>query len=143
MASILVVDDQAEVRVLIAKILTASGHQVQEAGDGKKAVRMLKELAADLVILDLFMPEQEGLETIMQMRRERIMTPVLAISGGCPGLHQDFLEAAHALGARRTLAKPFTRQELLTAVREVLAAAQAAVHSGQGVSATDSTGSPA
>ena len=67
------------------------------------------------------MPDQEGLETIIQLRQKGSVTPVLAISGGGRASNIDYLPLARQLGARNTLGKPFTREELLAAVRNTMA----------------------
>ena len=122
MARILVIDDDADVRRVIRRTLETEGHEVQEAADGKAGMQRFREQPADLVITDLFMPEQEGLETIRELRRSHRDVKILVVTGSPPGGPMDFRNHATALGARATLSKPFTREELLGAVSDALSA---------------------
>jgi CheY-like chemotaxis protein len=121
--SILVVDDDRAVRKTISIILRQSGYTVLEAVDGKDALRQAVTDKHILIIVDLFMPSMDGLETIRELRRLAPGVPVLAISGsrewaGVP--MPDLLKAAAAFGAVSTLSKPFRAEELLNAVRSVI-----------------------
>lgn len=116
---ILVVDDEAGVRGLLREILTAAGYLVAEAENGNQAVRLIRSRAFDLMITDLVMPEQEGLETIQLLRRQQPDLRIIAISGAFGG---SFLKVAKSLGAHAALAKPVSPEELLETVRQVLAA---------------------
>ncbi len=120
MADIVVIDDEARYRRLIAQVLTGAGHDVRQAGDGTEGLMMCRQRSPELVITDLVMPGMEGIETILQLSRERPEVPVLAISGAEPA--SVYLRAATALGAASSLPKPFTVDQLLTAVGGLLAA---------------------
>lgn len=119
MARILVIEDDALLQQVIVAALAHDHHEVVAAGNGREAEAKLRVQRPDLVITDIFMPERDGLETIMAFRNEDPHTPILAISGYASesGL---FLKVAQSLGAKRTLAKPFTVPELLAAVDDVL-----------------------
>ena len=119
MARILLVDDDDFVRRPVQMNLQRAGHEVDEASNGKDAVVAYRERPYDVVITDLIMPEQEGLETIMQLRRHDAQVRVIAISGGGRVNATNYLALARSLGAQRTLAKPFTTDELLEAIRQV------------------------
>src|SRR5574341_782058 len=119
MARILVIDDDADVRRVIRRTLEAEGHNVREAADGKAGMKLYRERPADLVVTDLFMPEQEGLETIRELRRSFKDVKILVVTGSPPGGPMDFRAHATALGAKATLSKPFTREELLGAVQDL------------------------
>lgn len=123
MHRILIVDDVAAIRRLLRRTLTSAGYDVQEASDGQVALEIYSGQPIDLVITDLVMPEKEGLETIMELRRRDAGVRILAISGGGSGGHgvDDYLKTARLLGAKRILAKPFSQEELLKAVADVLA----------------------
>jgi DNA-binding NtrC family response regulator len=123
MARILLVDDEAAVRELMAIVLQTEGHFILQAGDGNAALTALEANAVDLVITDLVMPGKEGIETIMDIRRRWPQLKVIAMSGGGRGSASDYLEMASHLGARRTLEKPFESEDLVKLVSEVLAAA--------------------
>ena len=120
MADIVVIDDEARYRRLIAQVLTGAGHDVRQAGDGAEGLTMCRQRSPELVITDLVMPGMEGIETILQLSRERPEVPVLAISGAEPA--SVYLRAATALGAASSLSKPFTVDQLLAAVEGLLAA---------------------
>ena len=117
-ASILIVDDDAEVRSVLARMLEVGGYRVFEAGDGKQAVAEARKNPIDLLITDLVMPEQEGIETIKQLRREYPSLKIIAMSGAFGG---DFLTVAAYLGAKETLQKPLRLDVILSTVERVLA----------------------
>ncbi len=127
MATVLIADDETSVREVVKRILAIDGHQVIEAGDGEEALRKIRSDKPDLVMMDLFMPRKEGLETIMQLRRSFPDIKVIAISGGNPTHGMSFLDLAKKFGAERVLAKPFGMQEIRDAVSELLDSQQAEV----------------
>jgi DNA-binding response OmpR family regulator len=120
MARILVIDDDGLLRGAIRVALESAGYEVIEAADGDAGLRLHREQGADLVVVDLFMPERDGLEVIRAMRAEAPGAKIIAMSGGS-SLRLDLLAAAAAFGASRTLRKPFPPSMLLAAVRELLA----------------------
>jgi CheY-like chemotaxis protein len=120
LAKILVIDDEEGVRRVIGKILVRAGHDVLEAPDGKVALSLLKEEAADLVICDLFMPEMDGVEVLRQLRRDYPNLRVVAISGGAYQGRVQLLDVAKALGAVAVLGKPFQPHQLLELVNDLL-----------------------
>ncbi len=121
MASVLVVDDEPAIRELLRLVLERDGHAVTEAENGRKAMRALRELTIDLVITDIIMPEQEGMETISEIRRLRPDMKIIAMSGGGQRLSMDFLPMAARLGADRTIEKPFKPASIVATVSELLA----------------------
>lgn len=120
MSAILVIDDDASVREVVREMLELEGHEVTIAENGSEAIALLAGRRFDLVVTDLIMPEKEGIETITEIRRTDSRTPIIAISGGGRLGPGDYLETARYIGADATLAKPFTRQELLTTVESLL-----------------------
>jgi CheY-like chemotaxis protein len=120
MARILLIDDELLVREMMRITLTEAGHSVATATNGKEGLLQVDTLRPDLIITDIVMPEQEGIETIRAIRKTNAKTPIIAISGGASG-KLDFLRAAAALGATRTLRKPFGSGTLLATVNECLA----------------------
>jgi CheY-like chemotaxis protein len=120
MATILVIDDDAPVRAALCRILERAGYTVVAAADGGAGLQLHRERPADLIITDIFMPGQDGIETIRQLRREAPAVPILAISGGDETGALDLREGAALLGASRTLWKPFALAELLAAVGDLL-----------------------
>jgi CheY-like chemotaxis protein len=120
MASILLVDDDDQFRNMLSEVLTLADYQVQEASGGKRAIELYRHQPTDLVITDLVMPEKEGLEMIVELKRFHPGAKIIAISGGGRGGAQDYLKMATAFGAQRVLAKPFSHAEILQAVSQVL-----------------------
>lgn len=120
MTSILLVDDDDEFRAILREVLMQAGYQVEEASDGVQAMKRYGSDPADLVITDLVMPEKEGLELIRELRRLYPDAKIIAISGGGEHGSQDYLKMAAAFGAQRVLSKPFARDEILEAVKQVL-----------------------
>jgi CheY-like chemotaxis protein len=123
---ILVIDDDATVRAAIRQTLERAGFAVAAAEDGKAAMRLLALRQPDFVITDLIMPEQDGIETIMQIRRFLPRQPILAISGFAPRASADFLRMAKSLGATAVLPKPFNPEELIRTVEECWLSREAA-----------------
>ena len=120
MPRILIIDDDEDVRTMVKEVLSRAGYQTAEATNGRVGIKLQKENPADLIVTDLIMPEQEGLETIMEIRRLFPQAKIMAMSGGGHDGVLDFLPMARKLGASRTLNKPFTTAQLLSAVKEVL-----------------------
>lgn len=120
MAQILIADDDAQIRLLLRRILEHAGHTIREASDGEEAARLARQNPPDLLITDLLMPNREGLETIMEFAAIAPRTKIIAISGGGCRNNLDFLSVAQKLGASRTVRKPFGPEDLLHAVGEVL-----------------------
>jgi CheY-like chemotaxis protein len=121
MANILVIDDDEQLRELLTTLLTSAGHVVTTAGNGQEGVERFRAEPADLVITDIVMPDQEGIETIIKLRSEYPDLGIIAMSGGASH-SATWLSIAAKLGASRTLAKPFPIAQLTEAVTAVLAA---------------------
>jgi len=121
MARILVIEDDEGVRSTMRQLLERAGHSVLDAPNGRDGATMFKENTdVDLVITDMIMPEQEGVQTIQQILADRPATRIIAMSGGGRAKYFGFLGVAKALGALYTLTKPFTRQQLLETVEQCL-----------------------
>jgi len=120
MPRILVIDDEADLRAILRQILERAGYEVVLASNGKEGIRHFSEMPADLVITDIVMPEKEGIETIMDLKRNFSGVKIIAVSGGGSVGPEKYLSLARALGASRTFDKPFSMKELLRAVRELL-----------------------
>lgn len=119
-AEILVIDDDPGIRSILRRALETAGCVVHEAGDGAAGLKRFRRGGIDLVITDIIMPEREGVETIMALRKESPATPIIAMSGGGGG-GADYLELAIKLGARLAIPKPFSLAEMVETVTEVLA----------------------
>lgn len=120
MAKILVIEDDDQNRQLFRAILEGAGYGVIEARDGKKGMSLVRVLAVDLVLTDILMPEMDGLECIMALKKEFPHLKIIAISGEMSNTHLDLLSLAKKLGVCRTIAKPFELAILLHAVEEEL-----------------------
>ncbi len=121
MQRILIIDDDEQVRDLLSEILGRAGYEVLAASNGAEGLRLYRAQPADLVITDLIMPEKEGMETIIALRKDFPKVRIIAVSGGGRSGAISYLPIAKSLGAARTVAKPFSKQEILDAVRETLA----------------------
>lgn len=120
MARILVIDDDERIRETARRILQSRGHTVLEAEDGADGLGVITQSLPDLVITDIFMPGQDGIETIIALRKRFPGLKVIAMSGGSGNGVLNVLEDAELLGAARAIPKPFTPKELIAAVSEVL-----------------------
>jgi DNA-binding NtrC family response regulator len=115
---ILVVDDDQPIRELFRSWLEKAGFEVYEAENGRKGAQLRRSQFIDLMICDLIMPVQEGIETIGQFREEFPETGIIAISGGGKIGPDSYLTVAEHLGAWRVFAKPVNMPRLLAAINE-------------------------
>lgn len=121
MVRILVIDDNREVAELMRGLLEEAGYAVDLAADGELGLLLQRARPADVVITDIFMPNQDGIETVAQLRGEFPDTKVIAMSGGGARVKgRTYLATAAEIGAHAVLAKPFDGERLLEVVREVL-----------------------
>jgi len=120
MARIIVIDDQEPIRRIVRRALEQDGHEVLDASEGEMGMRLLEQHAADVVITDIFMPGQDGILTLRQIRKQFPAVKVIVISGGDSSGLLDLRHDAELLGAVKSLQKPFTAAELVQTVREVL-----------------------
>lgn len=118
MASILIIDDNAQIRTLLRHILEADGHQVSEADNGQAGLIRYRQAPTDLVITDILMPERDGMELTLALMQEFLNARVIAITGATGD--QNFLNVAKLFGAKRVVQKPFTVEEIRQAVRITL-----------------------
>ncbi len=120
MPKILLVDDEEMTREMLRHALELRGYEVVEAGNGEEALKLNRTDPCPLVITDILMPDKEGLETIMDLRREFPDSKIIAISGGGAVGRIDYLEAAQKFGAQATFQKPFELAKLFAAVESLL-----------------------
>jgi len=118
MATILLIDDEESVRRLFQVVLEGAGYRVLIAESGKQGLRLLEHQEVDLIFVDIFMPEMDGLALIPLLRKTRPASKMIAITGRS-GM-KNHLDMAKHLGADDTLKKPFSLQELLDAVSSQL-----------------------
>ena len=119
--SIIVADDVEQIQDLLSTWLVAAGHTVACASTGREVSALLAKQRADLIITDVIMPDGDGLEVILELKRVQPDVRVLAISGGGKYFQaSECLKLARGLGAHAILLKPFNRAQLLAAIEAAL-----------------------
>jgi CheY-like chemotaxis protein len=115
---ILLVDDDEDIRAVLALVLAAAGHQVEQARDGVDALARLRRVVPDLMLLDMMMPRMDGEELLRTVRRDRRLAdvPVVLLSG-----HQSAREKAAELGADGCLVKPIELEDLVATIDRLAA----------------------
>ena len=123
MARILAIDDEGAVCTTVGLILERAGHQVVTAQDGRRGLKLLEFDQFDLLLIDIFMPEMDGLEAIRVLRKSKPKLPIVVISGSTVerGKMPDYLSFATKLGAIESLRKPFKPAALVDIVDRCLA----------------------
>lgn len=127
MANILIVDDDPTVRLIATELLRGGGHAIVEAEDGDDALKTVGAMAIDLVVLDLLMPNKDGLETIVELRKRQPGIRILAISSGGRMEPGHLLRTAMVFGADECLEKPLRLETFSQAVDRLLARTSQAV----------------
>jgi len=118
MANILIVDDAVEVRSNLKKVLEKENHTIFEAQNGLDCLNLIKNNDIDLVILDIFMPEKGGIDTLMEIKSLNIKKIIIT---GMPLSESDaFSSLINHYGAKKILFKPFKKNELIEAVEKAL-----------------------
>jgi CheY-like chemotaxis protein len=121
MAHILVIDDDEQIRAMLAQMLPRDAHTVTLACDGVEGLRKAVEASPDLILIDMLMPRKDGVETIMALATSGVSIPIVAMSGGRRSVSIEFnLRSAQMVGVKATLAKPFTMAELRLALAQAL-----------------------
>lgn len=120
MPRILIIDDDRQVRELLVQFFSRNGLEAAGADDGRSGIAAFVSGGADLVVTDIVMPDIEGIETIMTLRRLAPDLPVIAYSGGGRIGPEGYLDIARKIGAARTFTKPLVLADLLVAVRDLL-----------------------
>jgi CheY-like chemotaxis protein len=135
LASILVVDDDIAVQAVMRLLLEQDGHEVSAASNGLKGLKTFETGNFDLLIVDIFMPGMDGLETMRIVHQQRPDLPIIVISGrpipSGSSAEPDFLAMATKLGAIRSLQKPFKAPALRALVKSCLEAAEGSNKSAQ------------
>jgi two-component system, response regulator, stage 0 sporulation protein F len=119
MATILVIDDEESIRTLLKDVLEKAGHRVIQASDGREGLEAYQKNKVDLVMMDILMPDTDGLEATLQLTREYLDAKIIAMTGAQGD--KNFLDVAKLFGARRVFEKPFDLAKLVQAVNEELA----------------------
>jgi CheY-like chemotaxis protein len=118
--TILVIDDDDQFRTMVVEMLERKDFKVYAASDGDEGLKIWKELNPDLVVTDIIMPNKEGIETILELKRRNKNVKIIAISGGGRTNAKDNLRSAQLLGATATLAKPFESSKLIDLVTQLI-----------------------
>jgi len=121
---ILVIDDDAQFRSYVVKLLGRRGFAVSEVASAVKGLELLSTETFDVVVTDILMPDMEGLETIRRLNANVSKCKIIAMSGGGTG-SVDYLRFAEKLGATATLRKPFAPNEILDLLNRLLGPAPA------------------
>ncbi|MEE8126685.1 MAG: response regulator [Nitrospirales bacterium] len=120
MAYILIIDDDPQVCSLLKQVFEDEGYTVQSALNGVEGINRYRDKPAELVILDILMPEKEGLETIVDLRREFPHVKIIAMSAGSERAKINLLDLARRLGAQHTITKPFDLLAITDLVAKLL-----------------------
>ncbi|OFY58285.1 MAG: hypothetical protein A2V50_00430 [Bacteroidetes bacterium RBG_19FT_COMBO_42_10] len=120
MPGILIVEDENDLREMLKVSLTRRRFTVLEAENGKDAINHFKPAVTDLVITDLIMPEEDGLKVIMRLRELKPSLKIIAISGGGKAGPASYLNLAKALGADAVYSKPFSVNDMIKKIEELL-----------------------
>jgi CheY-like chemotaxis protein len=120
MAKILVFDDEPSILLMLKKMLEKAGHEVDLALNGRDGLALFEKNRPDLVITDIIMPQKEGLETILELRKMYPDLKIIAISGGGRIGPDEYLPSAKIFGANMIFQKPLVQKEFMQAVSLLL-----------------------
>ena len=121
MKKILVIEDDSQLREMLRQTLEREGYTVVDIPNGREALDLHQQHEMDLVITDIFMPEKDGVETIMELKRVSPDLKIIAVSGGSRYVRdENALKAAKEFGAEHVIFKPFEQKEILSAVEQLL-----------------------
>jgi DNA-binding response OmpR family regulator len=120
MNTVLIVDDDKSVLKIISVLLKKEGFNIIEATNGKDGVDLYNTKSPDIVVIDIIMPEKDGLCAIRDIKAINKQAKVIAISGGLVMTPEVYLNEAEEIGADWILPKPIERQELINAIRNLL-----------------------
>jgi len=119
MKKILIIDDNELFRDMMKELLERAGYQVFEAINGNDGLKIAGEISADLIVTDIIMPEKEGLEIIIELRKDNPEVKIIAVSGGGRLTPEFHLSLAEKLGVQKSFTKPFDNKQFLAAVKEL------------------------
>jgi DNA-binding response OmpR family regulator len=117
---VLIIEDDADIRMLLRELLERNGYEVSEAEDGESGLRRFDQTLPEVVITDIVMPGREGISTIMELRKKKANTRIIAITGG-KRASSVYLDLARKLGADKAFEKPLDLSLLLKAISELTA----------------------
>ena len=120
MSRILVIDDEQLIRQVLRVILERAGHTVLDAANGREGMGLWRDEPVDIVVTDIYMPEKDGVQVLLEMKHVATKPKIIAMSGGGQKGLLDWRAAALALGADGVLLKPFDERTVLCTIQEVL-----------------------
>jgi DNA-binding response OmpR family regulator len=121
MKRILILEDDEQFQKLLETILKDAGYTVEAASDGKQGLKLLADKTFDLLITDIFMPENDGIGVLREIRNKQHGMKVISMSGGGRGVGPgEVLDVTEALGVDKSIQKPFTKKEFLPLVSELI-----------------------
>ena len=120
MARILVIDDEPSILLMIKKMIEKAGHEVDIALNGGEGLELFEKNGYNLIITDIFMPQKEGLEIILELRKKYPKLKIIAISGGGRFGPEGYLPSAKLFGADMIFQKPFVQKEFIEAISKLL-----------------------
>lgn len=120
MHTVLIIDDDPGIRKVLHRVLEKQGIDVIEAENGDDGVARFREKCPDAVVIDVIMPEKDGLTAIREIKKLNPEAKVIAMSGGLVLTPDTYLEEARETGADFILTKPIDREQLLSTIRRLL-----------------------
>jgi len=120
MAKILILDDETSILLMLKKMLERAGHEVEIALNGSDGMELFKKNKPDLLITDIIMPNKDGLEVVLELRKKYPELKIIAISGGGRIHPEGYLPSAKHFGANLIFQKPLVQKEFLEAVSSLL-----------------------
>ena len=120
MKKVLIIDDDHDFRRMLCSKLKKSGYEVEEAEDGVKGINKFIETPVNLVVTDIIMPEKEGMETILELKKIDPSVKIIVVSGGGRSVPQDYLNIAEYFGAIKSFRKPFNLNEFVNTVDNLI-----------------------
>ncbi|WP_031484700.1 response regulator [Maridesulfovibrio frigidus] len=120
MKKILIIDDDPKMRDLLKHYLKKEQATILFAPDGEEGIQLFADHEIDLVILDIFMPNMDGIQTIIEIKQKKTDSKIIVISGGGEHTGLEYIKQAKALGAKEALVKPFTKADFLKTVHGMM-----------------------
>ncbi len=119
MATIILIENDYAIRQSLTEILQIQGHNVLAMSNAENLLNEIQEYNPHILITNIIMPEKDGIEVIMEMKKIHPNTRIIAVSGGGRIDSESYLNAARVLGADATLKKPFTHDQLFDIINNL------------------------
>ena len=120
MSTILIIDDDEQFNLMMKKALEIKGYNVETAKNGREAKALYQNKTYDVIITDIIMPDVDGYEVILDLRRLGLSDRTIAVSGGGRTSAEDYLMTAQHFDAAATFNKPVELQALRAKVEEII-----------------------